>query len=199
MTTAARLTFLVAMLLPIAAWGQRVDVSNDAVRCSTVYGVTSIDPPLAVGGTAGATVMRVKAYVGGCTVTGPHAVSALSGRISGKVIAPSNECVTLQQPLTGSLTIKWKTDKTTPIVPSSSTMTITDVAFGFYASPWGVGYGQFSLGFGEVTGAFTGGDGGAASSNVSITSQSLDEIGAKCLAPAGLKKLAIGLGQLTLE
>jgi hypothetical protein len=143
--------------------------------------------------------MKVRASVAGCAVTGPGSVSILSGKISGNVTATSNECITLHQPLAGTLTIKWKAGEASPIVPKSSTMEIRDVTFSGYQAPWGTSYGQFSLGVSSVTGAFTGGDNGATSSNVSLTSQDLLEIVSQCSSPAGLKTLNVGLGTITLQ
>jgi hypothetical protein len=199
MRVAARMTFVV-LLAPIAGWGaQKIDVSNDSITCNTAISVVSISPPLVIGGTATSTTMRVKGSVAGCMVTGPHVVSILSGKLSGKVEATSNECVTLSQPLTGTITIKWKADKATPILQTSSTISVTDVTFGGFNAPWGVTYGQFSLGTSGVTGAFTGGDNGATSSNVSLTGQDIAEILAECGSPTGLKKLNVGLAQLRLQ
>jgi hypothetical protein len=50
-----------------------------------------------------------------------------------------------------------------------------------------------------VTGAFTGGDDGATSSNASLTSQDIVEIVSECASPTGLKKLNLGSGQLKLQ
>lgn len=196
MRTSACMSFLV-VLAPSTGWAQKIDVSNDSIICNTTVSSVSITPALALGGTAPA-VMRVKGVIAGCTVSGLHAVSILSGKLSGKVEAPSNECVTLSQPLTGTITIRWKADKTTPIVPASSTFDVTDVTFGGFGAPWGVSYGQFSLGMHGVTGAFTGGDGGAMSSNVSITGEDIGEILRQCGSPRGLETLHVGLGQLGL-
>jgi hypothetical protein len=141
----------------------------------------------------------VRGSVAGCTVTGPPAVSILSGKLRGRVASTSNECITLAAPLTGTITIRWKADKATPILQTSSTLGITDVTFGGFAAPWGVSYGQFSLGTSSVTGAFTGGDDGATSSNASLTSQDIVEIVSECASPTGLKKLNLGSGQLKLQ
>jgi len=111
----------------------------------------------------------------------------------------SNECITLYQPLAGTLTMKWKASEATPIVPKSTTMEIRDVTFSGYQAPWGTPYGQFSLGVSSVTGAFTGGDNGATSSNVALTSQDIFEILSQCSSPAGLKTLNVGLGTITLQ
>jgi hypothetical protein len=198
MKAAARIASVI-LLVPIAGWAQKIDVSNDSITCNTVFGTASINPPLATGGTATKAVMTVKGSVAGCTVTGLHPVSILSGKLSGKVTATSNECITLFQPLTGTLTIKWKADPSTPILQRSTTMQITDVTFGGFGAPWGASYGQFSLGTSGVTGAFTGGDNGATSSNVSLTSQDIGEILAECGSPTGLKTLNTGLSQLKLQ
>src|SRR5262249_26095803 len=116
-----------------------------------------------------------------------------------RVASTSNECIVLSAPLTGSITIRWKADKATPILQTSSTASITDVTFGGFAAPWGVSYGQFSLGISSVTGAFTGGDGGATASNVALTSQDLVEIVSECASPTGLKTLNVGSGQLKYQ
>jgi hypothetical protein len=47
--------------------------------------------------------------------------------------------------------------------------------------------------------SFTGGDGGAASSNVSLTSQDLVEIVSECASATGLKTLNVGSGQRKLQ
>ena len=198
MRAAARIVSLV-LLVPIAGWAQKIDVSNDSITCNTVFGTASIQPPLLIGGTATKAVMAVKASVAGCTVTGLHSVSILSGKLSGKVTATSNECISLFHPLTGTLKVNWKADKTTPILQTSSTMNITNVSFGTFSAPWGASYGQFSLGVSSVTGAFTGGDNGATSSNVSLSSQDIGEILAECGSPPGLKTLNTGLSQMKLQ
>jgi len=155
-------------------------VANHSITCNTVIATVSNSPPLVIGGTATSVKMTVKGSVAGCMVTGQPAVTILSGKLQGTVGSTSNECITLAQPLTGSITIKWKADKATPILQTSSTFAITDVTFGGFAAPWGVSYGEFSLGTSGVTGAFTGGDAGATSSNVSLASQDLVEIVSEC-------------------
>src|SRR5262245_8189903 len=105
---AARMT-VVVLLAPIAGRGaEKIDVSNDSITCNTAISVVSISPPLVIGGAATSTTMRVKGSVAGLTGTGPHVVSILSGKLSGKVEATSNECVVLSQPLTGTITINWE-------------------------------------------------------------------------------------------
>jgi hypothetical protein len=199
MKAAARIIVSLVLLVPIAGWAQKIDVSNDSITCNTMVGTASIQPPLLTGGTATKAVMAVTGSVAGCTVTGLHSVSILSGKLSGKVTATSNECVSLFHPLTGTITINWTADKTTPILQTSSTMNITNVSFGTFSAPWGTSYGQFSLGTSGVTGAFTGGDNGATSSNVALTSQDIGEILAECGSPTGIKTLNTGLGQITLQ
>ena len=193
----AALAILVS-LAPIIGWAEKIDVSNHSITCHTVFGNASSKPPLLIGGTA-PTTMKVKTFLAGCAVTGPGSVSILSGKMSGNISATSNECISLHHPLAGTLTIKWKASEATPIVPNSSTMEIKDVTFSGYQAPWGTSYGQFSLGVSSVTGAFTGGDNGATSSNVSLTSQDIFEILSQCASPAGLKTLNTGLSTFTLQ
>src|SRR5262249_2601538 len=193
----AALAILVS-LAPIIGWAEKIDVSNHSITCNSMVGTASSKPPLLTGGTA-PTTMKVRTFLAGCAGTGPGAVSILSGEISGNVTATSNECISLHHPLARPLTIKWKASKATPIVPNSSTMEIKDVTFSGYQAPWGASYGLFSLGVSSVTGAFTGGDNGATSSNVAVTSQDLGEIVSQCGSPAGLKTLNIGLSAFTLQ
>jgi hypothetical protein len=196
---AVRIAFVV-VLVPIAGWAaQKIDVSNDSITCNTVIATVSVKPPLVTGGTATSVVMAVKGSVAGCTVTGSNAASILSGKLSGKITATSNECITVFEPLTGTITMKWKADRTTPILQTSSTLNITNVSFSLFGAPWNMTYGQFSLGTSSVTGAFTGGDNGATSSNTSLTSQDIGEILNECGSPTGLKTLNVGLGQVTLQ
>ena len=197
MRTPARIGFLL-LLCPIAGLAQEIDMSNDSITCTTVNGTAPI-APLVTGGTAKSTTMTVRARVAGCTVAGLNAVSIRSGRLSGKLVSPSNNCVTLMEPVTGTLTMKWKADKRTPIAQRSSKMNVTNVSFGVFTAPWGTSYGEFSLGVSGVTGAFTGGDGGGTSSNVSVTSQDIGEILAECSSSTGLKTLYTGLGRITLR
>ena len=199
MKTVAGMTALV-LLAPIAGWAQsKIDVSNHSITCNTLIGTASSKPSLVVGGTAQSRKMIVRGTLAGCTVTGPTPVTILSGKTTGKVTAMSNECVTLHEPLAGTMTIKWKADPSTPILQRSSTIEVTDVTFGGFAAPWGASYGLFSLGMGGVTGAFTGGDDGAQSSNAQLTSQDIAEILSECGSPDGLKTVRTGLGTLTLK
>lgn len=198
MGAAIRALFLV-LLVPLAARAQKVDVSNDSITCNSVTGTASFSPPLVTGGTATSVVMHVKGLVAGCTVSGPNVASILSGKLSGQLAGTSNECLLLSAPLTGTLTIRWKAAKATPILQTSSTSSVTNVSFGVFSAPWGAAYGRITLGTSGVTGAFTGGDQGATSSNVSVTSQDVGEIIAECGSPTGSKKLDIGLGQLKLQ
>ena len=118
----AALVILVS-LAPIIGWAEKIDVSNHSITCNTMIGIASIKPSLLIGGTA-PTTMKVRTFLAGCAVTGPGSVSILSGKISGNVTATSNECITLYQPLAGTLTITWKAGEATPIVPKSTTMEI---------------------------------------------------------------------------
>jgi len=189
----------IALLAPLSVWSQVLDMSNDTITCNTVVASATISPPLVIHGTATATTMRVRGSLAGCTVTGSQPASIVSGRLTGKITGTSNECVTLFQPLAGTITMRWKADRATPIAPKSSTLAVSNVTFGGFTAPWGATYGQFSLGTTGVTGAFTGGDAGAASSNVSVTGEDIEEILARCGSPRGLDTLHIGIGSITLR
>lgn len=122
--------------------------------------------------------------------------SSFKGTLAGGV----NDCTSLLGPsaLAGTITIKWKAN----ITPNTTTVTLGagSSVGGLFASPWGGTYGQFTLGTPEgaalsATGAFTGGDGGAASHSVLVTTQDISSILGSCGAK-GLKTINIGVGQL---
>ena len=173
----------------------KIDVSNDSITSNTVVATMTLKPPISGGGTATSETLN------GCFVSGPNSAIVLSGTFAGTLSTTTNDCNEfLLSPLTGTLTFKWKADPTTPLLHTSSTLTITTSSFTvFSGDPWGAEYAEFILGSSSVTGAFTGGDAGATSSNSLITSQDADAFGIGCGSPAGLKKLNIGLGTFTLS
>ena len=179
----------------------KIDVSNDSITCNAVVATMTLKPPISGGGTATSEAVKVKGSLNGCFVSGPNSAIVLSGTFAGTLSTTTNDCnAFLLSPLTGTLTFKWKADPTTPLLHASSTLTITTSSFAvFSGEPWGAEYAEFSLGSSSVTGAFTGGDAGATSSNSLITSQDANAFGIGCGSPAGLKKLNIGLGTFTFS
>ena len=204
MRRAARIAAAVALLTPITAWA--VDVSNDSITCNAVIASTiSFSPGLVLGGSGtAARTVKVKGTVAGCVDTTQPGTKIKSGKFSAVLTGTtSNDCegfLLNSVPLTGTMSIKWKADSTTPITPLSSTVTITAYApAGAIGTPWSAAYLQFGLSSTGVTGAFTGGDAGASSSNALVISQDGDNaLSQGCAATGGLKKLNIGLGQLIL-
>src|SRR5262249_30706756 len=105
---------------PALAGAPKVDASMDTVVCNTLVSTVKVTPPFISGGTATSTAITVKGILDGCSVSGPHPVSIISGtKFSGKLIGTSNDCAVLLgagETVNGSLTIKWKTDPSTPLV-----------------------------------------------------------------------------------
>ena len=217
MRTIGRITFLLSLVLAsIPAWAvDKIDVSNDAIICKTLIGTTTYSPALKFPRTATSEIARVKGTLSGCTVYGPGFATAnppvliLGGTFSAVLTGATNDCnvvfSSLDVPYGGSLTIKWKADPSTPIVQTSTVVSVASVAGTFFIAGAGNffagegAYGEFILNGSSMTGAFTGGDGGSGSSNSAITSQEFfSSISTSCTSRAGLKKLNLGLGILTL-
>jgi hypothetical protein len=182
----------------------QTNVGNDSVTCNTLFGTASISPALVNGGTATTTLVKIKGTLAGCTDNTNGTVQLASGSFSGKFAGTSNNCTALlgTSPLTGPLTIKWKTTKTGPkITPTSTTVTVSTLTGGTFAPGGSFGaatYGTFSLGNSGVSGAFTGGDNGATSSNIAATSQDIGAILAGC-GSTGVKSFNLGIGTITLK
>jgi hypothetical protein len=184
--------------------GAQTNVANDSVTCLTSFGTASISPALINGGTATVTKVSVKGTLAGCTDNTNGTVQLAGGTFSGKFAGTSNDCTALlgTSPLTGPLTIKWKTTKTGPkITPTSTTVTVNTLTGGTFTPGGAFGsatYGTFVLGNSGVTGAFTGGDNGATSSNIAATSQDITAILAGC-AGTGVKTFNLGIGTTTVQ
>ena len=204
MRTAGRIAFVMSLALaPVSAWA--IDVSNAQIKCDTFSGVTAkLNPASINGGTATATTIKVKGKLFGCAVTGaPSSVVVLSGKLKGELAGDSNDCGSLigTNNTVGDVTITWKADSTTPIDQTVSTVHITSSTGTIYVPtgfPAGTNYAKFVLNPTGVTGAFTGGDGGTTSSNVGITQDDLNVTFGAC-SDAGLKKITIGVGTITLK
>jgi hypothetical protein len=186
----------------------KADVSNDSITCNSVTGGSaSIKPALTFAGSAQPVTIKVKGTLGGCVDNTNGAVIIDKGSFSGTLTGNSNNCTSLlgTNPATGSLSFKWTANKATPIAQTSSTQavsTITGNLFAPAASDPAFGaaaYAEFSLGTGAVTGAFTGGDAGATSSNVTVTQQDINTFTTLCTPPAkGIKTLNFGIATITL-
>lgn len=204
------ITTAVAMsMAPATAATPVVDVSNHHVVCDGVTGSMKFSVPLTLGGTS-ANQISIKLVADGCSDTDDGSLVLAPAKIAGTLNSNTSDCaglVGLSTGTTGSVTASWKTAKTSPakITPTSSTETITQNFGGTFSNPWGVGggYGLFQIGtaYGtaapSVTGAFTGGDGGASSEFAGTTGQSTSGILSQCIS-GGLKAITFGIGYTTL-
>ena len=158
-----------------------INANNDHIKCTAVYGTTKFSVPLdLVGGQA--TDVAVKASVDGCTDLDNPNVKIKKSTLTGTIHFTDNFVTALQgiHSVTGSFSIKWVTAsgaaKLVPTAPSTSNAISTINFSQINGSSLGVG-GNFtdqyaSLKFGNdaahgptaapsVSGAFTGGNGGA--------------------------------------
>jgi len=210
--SARRLTGATSALLLLAplAHGAAApaNVASDAIRCGTVIATASISPPLTFGGSATSVRVRIKGKLAGCVdLTNPRVIID-SGTFQGTLVGTTNDCFALTkgQPLTGSLTYRWKASAETPIEPTSSVQAVdslSGVAFApapLHPGLGGVNYLALTLGGGLVTGAFTGSDAGATSRTVLVTSESGTFFTSQCgTLGAGIRALHFGLGAITLQ
>jgi hypothetical protein len=202
-----------ALLIPSSgAAAPPVDVSNNTVTCNTINkGVIKAKPPLVTGGSV-PTVFSIAGKLAGCSTDASGVViNDFKSSFKGTISAPSNDCGALLGPstATGQIIIKWNT--TPKITPSTSTIDISsgDLTTGVFSSGWGGAYGYFGLGVNPrpsgtagtplaVSGAFTGGDGGASSTADAVTQEDIAVILGQCSAN-GVKALNIGIGQIQLS
>jgi hypothetical protein len=194
------------MFIPSSGAGAaKVDVSNDSITCNTVIATAGVKPALSNNGSSSTpTQITVKGVVNGCTVSGSNAATILSGSFTGKLAGTGNTCTGLlgTTPDTGALTFKWKADPTTPLLQTSSVINVTGVTGGLHSESLNGGsqsYGDFVINSSGVTGAFTGGNNGASSSNESVTSEDAGALLGECGQVAGLKTIHIGMGTFTLS
>lgn len=193
----------------------QADVSNDAIRCSTVTATISARPSLIAGviriaqdaGLATSVAFQIKGKLSGCVDLTTSAVRIDSGTFRGTIVGTTNDCnaLTTVQPAVGSLSYRWKANPATPILQRTSSQSVSTLAGAFLQLATmnpafgGTAYLSFTLGTGLVTGAFSGGDAGATSSNALVTSESNRSFAVSCNPPASLKTIHIGVGVITLR
>lgn len=206
-------SLLLAPLFVGAAHAQ-VDVSNASVTCNTIVKASlKASPALVLGGMAGTTTIKVKGVLGGCTspdaaVTFPDYKSKFQGVLT----VPTNDCLGLVSLnlTSATLTIKWKTNEKINVNQSVITIDQSDATAGLFVAPWGANHPYVGLGVNprpsgmpgtplSVSGAFTGGDGGAQSTVDLISSQDIQTIVAACQTATGVKQVDLGLGQIHLQ
>jgi hypothetical protein len=193
----------------------KVDVSHDTITCTTVYGAATFNPPLKLfPNPDGPSKVSIKGTAKDCTVSGPHAAVVLSATFAGTLTLPSQEVTSLlglESTGTTKLTIKWKADKSTPLLQSSTVLTPKAICGGTIALPAPFSastYAQFHFGAqascggdpqpaSSATGAFTGNDGGAGAITDAITSQQINPMIGQATT-SGVSGVNIGLGTLTV-
>jgi len=194
----------------------KADVSHDKVKCTSVYGTVAFSPALVLGGTPGVTAAKVsvKGVVADCTdITNPN-VKLLASTFAGTLTAPNNNALSLLglQHVTGALTIKWKADKSSPILQTSSVVEPNAICGGVMSLPApfvGGQHGEFHIGTQthcsggaaqaapSATGAFTGNDAGASSVTDALTVQDVDALTGPATT-TGLTGVNLALGTMTV-
>jgi hypothetical protein len=216
-------TVLASLAVLLAAASARatdppVDATSCRIDCGSFYGTIGFSPGEVAGGTRPAGI-TVKGAVGACTVrSGCPGVTVVSGKVDGTLHSTgfggwqTNDCATLDGetaalPLTGALTIKWKTSAdSAPLLNAISTYTPGAIQGGLLRLDIdSVSAPQVTLtsDVGDtpsgVTGSFQGGDNGLGSHLFLMVNEDLNGvIGPACSGSPGLKLLHIGLGHLRL-
>ena len=190
-----------------SVFAQKIDVSQSTIVCNTVVGTASIKPPLSNTGASPTVQLTLKGTVDGCTVTSGNSAIILPSSFSAKLVgAGGNNCGALlgTTGLAGNVVFKWKTDKTTPILQTSSTVAVNSLTGGIFAATaadpnFKGSYGSFDIGVTGVGGAFAGTDVGATSSIFAATGQDISAILAACAGAKGLKTVNFSVGTITLH
>jgi hypothetical protein len=187
-----------------------IDASNHHITCTTLYGTFKITPAFDLVGGQPATV-AIKAKVDGCIDTDNPNVKLKASTVTGTMVFADNFITALQgvHNVTGSMTVAWKTASgAAKLTNPTSTINFTQLNGGS-ASVGGNftdTYANFQIGANAahgntaaptVTGAFTGGDGGATTTLDALGSLSVTAVaGASYLGGTkpvlGAVPLAIG-------
>jgi hypothetical protein len=204
---AGALAFVASSAVLAHAGAPKVDVGNSAISCATVTGSVKVAPPLVFGGTSTQALLVVKGTLSGCQVVAGNVANGVTGTFTAKLLSTSNDCSGLvgAQPLTGNLTVKWKSNPLTPLLQTSSTIAINSIVGGVFDAPsadpafGGNAYAEFELGISGVSGAFTGGDNGVTSDDRIVLSQDIAGLVTTCGTFPGVKSFNLGIGYLTLQ
>jgi hypothetical protein len=212
MSSAAALSLLVFSATSVMAVDP-YDNSNDTVTCGTITkGVIKPKPVLTSTGPFVTSVFSVSGTLGGCTSPSHPALVFPEGKskFKGTINAPTNSCAALNGSTTasGTITVSWNaTDGVggPGLLLKTSTITLpANSTTGGAALVAGDLHGSFDFGTPTplaVSGAFTGGDGGATSTGTVITQESVTTILNFCglTPPKGLKQINLGVGSLKLQ
>ena len=142
--TVAALVLSAFGVTSVFAGAPKIDVSPSTIACSTVVGTASITPALSLTGTATTVELVLKGTVDGCQVISGNSAKIVSGSsFSGKLVgAGGNNCTALlnvvgtAQPVTsglaGNVVFKWKTDPSTPLLQTTSTVAVNSLTASFF-------------------------------------------------------------------
>jgi hypothetical protein len=193
------------------AQAQPVPNGNSTVHCDTMTkGVLKFVPALTTAG-SGPVTIKVGGTLGGCSSASDPSLVFPEGKskFKGVLNAPTSACAALAgvSATAGTLTFTWGV-AAPGVTLKTSTVTVTG-ANGVSPIINGAIYGEFDLGASHgapalaVSGAFTGGDGGATSGAQVVTQQSAMAILNFCsgppAAPLGVKAINVGLSNIVLQ
>ena len=184
------------------------DTSAASVTCLTVIGTATVNPPISSAST-GTAAIKVKAVLGGCTVTGatvggnPQNPTIVSGSVAATLnTTGSPGCAGLLSgsSISGNFVTKWKLAPGQKLDFASTTASGGTIAGGLFGgAPLTGVYGQFTLSGQTIAAnsAFAGGT----PSTIAVTGEDAGNLGALCAASPpgkGIKTIHLAIGQLTL-
>jgi hypothetical protein len=193
-----------------------IDATNDHVHCSSMIAGIQISPPFGAASPA-VTKFAIRGTLLGCTDTDNPAVTLLSGKVAGILTSTSPisvDALTGQTtPVTGTITITWKTAGASPkLVSSTTTLSPTTLDTTGTLNPNEEGlpvfggssndaFIAFTIGSPDAItsiGSFTGGDTGISSTIIAVTSPSLEALAVELESTKKLPSLPIGIGAAQL-
>ena len=176
------------------AWAKKAPVTvNGTLKCTTLKGTISFNPPLiSSGASTGTEVTTVKVSVSGCS--GPTGETIPKKGSTSEVLNndTGNSCTGLASPGTSAenFSTKW----------SPATIAATNISFPGYTPETSPTVG-FSLGGSKTTGtgSYVGTDAGKSSTATAYTSDTESDFVKACDGKKGIKKLSITSGTVNLQ
>jgi hypothetical protein len=177
------------------AGAPKVDVSHASIFCHTAFGTVGFSPPMKSGNPPQTYKIKIKATFSSCAVGGAP-VAMVSGQLSSSYVTTANFCAGGGLPFsaTGTTTVAWKANASTPITPTKTDLSASGIFdTGVDPSFWGANYPLLQLQGIVDTGAF-----GGPSGNLPVVRWNLNEdfgaINTGC--GVGLKTLHTGESDL---
>ena len=187
---------------PASSSAQLFNTAAATVTCNTIIGSASVKPPIS-SASSGTAIIKVKAALGGCTVTGatPSQPTIVSGSLSGTLNTSGGAgCAGLLAPatITGNMVAKWKAASGQKLDFSSTTASGGSIT-GSTFTPGGAlagSYGEFTLSGQALqpSSAFA----GATPSTVALTAEDVVNLLGQCNGATGIKTIHLSLGTVTL-